>query len=738
MIDKYGNPLRPTALDISYIAEGDEEEDEDIDNQGLSQKSKNSSDTIPPYTSMKLKLKPKIKALSPSKIATVSVFDFVNKNEVEFFESNVMHSSRAVLNTSKSPGDADTTDPTHHGIYKEESKTFLYINPTNHTNKATSPKMKKMNTHNNHNNDLNTENNSESNSSKNSKISSLLTGTTQTKITAQSIILPLPLDYKLSAFKAPLGSGFSGPRSTPITDQISTTRILPTINVIKALPPISSIPFVPITNQSQSSISSSSSSSSDVPSVAIFGKIPQLLNLKNIAPTIINNDNDNIYNNNNHNNNYDHLNNNNSSDINSNNNSRDNGSSEISHSTRSHCRSYDSIGHTIPPLSLPAPLHTAHNYQNQHTFNTTTNLRANLQKDPSSHTVGSGHISTPGLSESVKSDIPNSMLGDRNNDNDNDNDNGEGYHYNVCGQNNNSYLSYNSKNITGNRYDRYNSSNDSNYGNSMKSNDYDANSVGPSLTGNMLDVEAVGHVKPKPVTPKLNSSNSPRISPKLPHGYTNEITGEGITWSMILNDNDGEGEGRGGGVRDKREGGDGFLGGRLGGTGTGTGYALGSAWGSQSTGLRAGRDDLDMGFAPISSRGTTLKGVNLNLMDPGPLIPREIKIKYTEKDRNRGAFGGGSGGVGRMKKSRGNIHCVDLERSSVDFNCSGNIPSEHWSDSDEGSIVNTIPPETPDLSPLLSGRKGPLPATRSRFSPTGRGDKQKSIDLLCLDNYFDD
>lgn len=172
--------------------------------------------------------------------------------------------------------------------------------------------------------------------------------------------------------------------------------------------------------------------------------------------------------------------------------------------------------------------------------------------------------------------------------------------------------------------------------------------------------------------------------------------------------------------------------------GTGTGFALGSStWGSQSTGLKGDGEDFEMGFAATTSRGTTPKG--MSLMDPEPLIPREIKIKNknNEKDKDRGMYGLGKS-IGKMRKLRGNIHCIDLERSSVDFN-SSDVLSDPWSDSDDGSIVNTIPPETPALSPMLTGRKGPLPAMRPRFSPTaGRNSKQKNVDLLCLDNYFDE
>ena len=73
---------------------------------------------------------------------------------------------------------------------------------------------------------------------------------------------------------------------------------------------------------------------------------------------------------------------------------------------------------------------------------------------------------------------------------------------------------------------------------------------------------------------------------------------------------------------------------------------------------------------------------------------------------------------------------------------SGDAASDHDSESENNSVqspTNTIPPETPALSPFLTGRKGPLPNSdaRSRFSPKGGRSDKKSSDFLSLDNYLE-
>ena len=126
----------------------------------------------------------------------------------------------------------------------------------------------------------------------------------------------------------------------------------------------------------------------------------------------------------------------------------------------------------------------------------------------------------------------------------------------------------------------------------------------------------------------------------------------------------------------------------------------------------------------------------------------------SSKNRGRDVRGGRAGGEigpdgkpvsfiprkgGRVRLSivKGQMVFSDLERSVA-----GDYVSDQDSDSENDSTqspTNTIPPETPALSPFLTGRKGPLPdnTARPRFSPrSGRSDK-KTTDFLSLDNFID-
>jgi hypothetical protein len=229
--DKYGNLRDRRELEIGHIAEGNEEDDDEYNeghannfsNHGNSNhgnnsshgNGNNSSDNLPqmysPFFNNSRSKSPQRAGLTPQKtdLNPSTVFEFANKEDLAFTHQNLMHSSRvATQGPLGSP-------PTHPKTY-QDSENFLYINPAR---EPSTPSVE--------------------------------SGTSRPKDH------PQPLDFKKTAFRAPLSLAAPRPLGS---EGLTFSKPLPAIG--KPLPPISSAPFLPKKHYSSDSLPSNQSSSS--------------------------------------------------------------------------------------------------------------------------------------------------------------------------------------------------------------------------------------------------------------------------------------------------------------------------------------------------------------------------------------------------------------------------------------------------------------------------------------------
>ena len=220
--DKYGNLRDRRELEIGHIAEGNEEDDDEYNESNHGNNSNhgngnNGNDNLPqmysPFNKSRSKSPQRAgTGLTPLKsdIPASTVFEFANKEDLHFTHQNLMHSSRAV--TQGPLG----SPPTHPKTY-QDSENFLYINPARDNNSS----------------------------------SSLESGASRPKDH------PQPLDFKKTAFKAPLSMVAPRPLGS---EGLSFSKPLPAIG--KPLPPITAAPFLPRKVYSSDSLPSNQSSSS--------------------------------------------------------------------------------------------------------------------------------------------------------------------------------------------------------------------------------------------------------------------------------------------------------------------------------------------------------------------------------------------------------------------------------------------------------------------------------------------